>query len=135
MILMNSFNLLNMVKYPTYGSNILDLILSNDHDYIYKIDHIINVKFSDHHLLSCHIDLNIKNSDEMCTNDIEYTTNIPKYDWVKGKDEKWSEYELFLDNLDWNLATKCMNIDKKLEHLYMTMENGIKHVFELKEEK
>ena len=79
--------------------------------------------------------LNIENSDDNIINDIEYTTNIPKYDWVKGKDDKWSEYELFLDEHEWNHATQSMNIDQKLDYLYKTMENGIKHVFDLKSEK
>ena len=51
-ILLNDYFLLNMVNQATRGNNILDLILTNDPESCIRTEIDLNIKFSDHNLVT-----------------------------------------------------------------------------------
>ena len=100
-IFMNQNFLLNMIKLPTRGNNILDLILTNDPDSCLDVEIDINIKFSDHNLVSISTSLSDHKNSDTCESNLDYATEIPYYNWRYGTELDWLKYENFLDNLNW----------------------------------
>ena len=81
---MNQNFLLNMIKLPTRGNNILDLILTNDPDSCLDVEIDINIKFSDHNLVSISTSLSDHKDSDTCESNLDYATEIPYYNWRYG---------------------------------------------------
>ena len=119
-ILLNQNFLRNMVKLPTRGNIILDLILTNDLDSCIKTEVDLNIKFSNHNLVTVWTSLyEHKNCDKSELN-LEYVTEIPFFNWRYGTEEHWKCYEKFLDEFIWLEETRDMNISDKLRFFYET---------------
>ena len=117
---------------PTRGSNLLDVILTNDRDLLLQCDTIENVNYSDHKLVR--ITLTVDTSGEVKqTSNLEYPSKIPLYNWRQGDQDQWEEYTSLLDSKDWISETKDLDLNEKIEYLNDIMEEAVSRVFETKD--
>lgn len=117
-IMLNDLCLLNMVEFPTHkDNNILDLILTNDSDFIINVWPDENINFSDHKFVNCSVDMireeKCNDSDEEMIN---YLTKVPQFSWRNGSEEQWRKYKEILNENDWNTLSMEMSIEKKCLH-------------------
>lgn len=126
------FLLSNLVDKPTRGSNLLDVVLSNDRDLLLRCDTIENFSFSDHKLVK--LTLTVDTSGEVKqTINLEYPSKIPLYNWRQGDKDQWEEYSSFLDSKDWVSDTRDLDLNEKIDYLKTVMEEAVDRVFEVKD--
>ena len=70
--------LCNMIKSPTRGSNILDLIFTNSDDILSEIDNIVMSDMSDHNLIVGNVNYCFELSEQV-TYENHYLTDLTKY--------------------------------------------------------
>ena len=88
-MMLNEICLLNTVDFPTHkDNNILDLILTNDSDFITDVWSDENVNFSDHNFIICALDVTREVECNECEFEmIDYMTKVPQFSWRTGSED------------------------------------------------
>ena len=87
---------------------ILDLILTNDPDSCLNTEVDINIKYSDHNLVTVRTSLRLDRNYDKSESNLEYVTKIPFYNWRHGSEYDWENYENFLHQYNWLEETNDM---------------------------
>ena len=108
------------------------MILTNDIDFIMKAWPKENIKFSDHKLVNCVIDMIREDKDNNDNDDIiEYLTKVPQYVWRSGMDDQWSKYHEILNENDWkSLLGENDTVEQKVKLLYQMIEDAVSLSFD-----
>ena len=90
------------------------------------------IKLSDHNTVRVNLisSIGTKDKDE---NNLQYLTEVPLYNWRHGSKEDWIKYKEALDDHNWELETRDLDMDQKLKHLHDILQEGIAKVFRKKD--
>ena len=124
--------LLNVVEFPTHkDNNVLDLILTNDSDFIINVRPEENIKFSDQKLVNCSIDVICEEKCDECDEEIiQYLTKVPQYAWRNGTDDQWEKYREIINENYWKSLSGDCSLKQKVNSLYRMIENTVSLSFE-----
>ena len=131
-MMLSELCLLNMVDFPTHkDNNILDLILTNDSDFVISVWPDENIKFSDHKFVNCMIDVIREDKCDKCDEEmIKYITKVPQFSWRNGTEEQWVKYKDILNENDWNALSMDCSVEQKVNSLYQIIENAVSLSFD-----
>jgi ribonuclease P/MRP protein subunit RPP40 len=131
---MNRQYMTNHVNEATRGTRILDLVLTNDNNFISHIVYEENRKFSDHCCLTTFISCDLeprRSVDSAQPRSKIYSTVIPDYMIKLADDEDWTRFSMFLDQYDWELITSDFSLDQKIQQFSYMMEEAVTIIFPL----
>ena len=99
----------NYIETPTRGSNVLDLVFSNNHALINHYKTIVNNRLTDHNLLN--VSLNFSYNQPIKTAQVKnpYSTKIYEYDTNNADNEDWARFEHYCSSLmtkSWRILTQ-----------------------------
>ena len=131
---MNENFLENFCLIPTRGSNILDLILSNDPGLIGQIYTVVSKGISDHNLLEINVEHPYTRPTESGSREVPYSNTFHQYNLQMADEEDWLRYKAELMEVDFHTITKGMNVEQKLSKLYSIFESATALIFTKKKE-
>ena len=90
----------NCIETPTRGSNILDLVFSNNHALVNYYKTVVNSKLTDHNLLNVlsNFSYNQPTKTEHVKN--PYSSKIYEYDTENADEEDWARFEHYLQQFN-----------------------------------
>ncbi len=105
-----------LVRVPTRGPNILDLVVTNNMALVSHIVVLANAKLSDHATLVTHlaVTLDPKASNQSSGNSKLYTSTIPHYNLSKADQEDWVRYAHLLTQSDWEARAMDLPLSERI---------------------
>ena len=131
---MSSMYLEQKVDKPTRLSNILDLVLCNNHEMISHIEFQENSNLSDHCTLFTFMNIMMEPVKEPSIEDI-HSSRIPLYNLRDSDDEDWLQYKCLLDKRNWSTESEGLTLIKKVSLLTSMMESAVSLSFPLRKKK
>ena len=87
------------------------------------MDHMVKSNLTDHHLLTCTLNLVVQIKKTVKTSIVEYLTRIPYYDWKAGSPNYWNKFEQRLNSTEnfenWNVSTEDKDTEKVI-NIFLT---------------
>jgi hypothetical protein len=128
--------LTQLVKDPTCGHNILDLVLSNNVEQVSHIEVRPTVKLSDHSLVISFLtsfDSGSRKEEPALTS--IYSSTIPRFDTTKGDSEDWLRFRKILESSDWAEESSGLSLNEKILLLTQKLEASVAMVFPVRKSK
>jgi hypothetical protein len=123
--------LTNVVKTPTRGSNILDLMFVREETDIVGYETEIDPKLSDHNVLIFNLNENDEVPDRVKYVN-HYLTDLIKYNVEDASKEEWEVFTDRMENTDMDFL-KAMDVDSQVDYLYQALEDAARAAFSIKE--
>ena len=133
---MEELCLQNLIRSPTRGSNILDLILCNNLEMISQVKITPSVLMSDHATVEFSINHTYKVPKMVKKGEKPYLMATYKHEIEGGREEDWMRYQYLMSRKEerWNLMAPRLTLAEKVKTFYSMVEETVTQVFPLKAE-